>query len=222
MNPAPSAPPPHMIYDSTSSSSSASSSSSSSNADDLMTCPICLEVLDHAVETSCGHAFCGQCLIQTWESGNTSRVVLCPLDRQPVTMIIPSHLLRNIRSSSSSGLLSEQPEGGAAAGRLTSAQVDQRIRDYNEKFAAAPRDVATHLNEDVVILQQLFRRTSFGRFIIVALFAVSMIYLLIPNDLVPSSLLDDMLFWLVALLILFAVAEKYRERMLVRVLGGNP
>jgi uncharacterized membrane protein YkvA (DUF1232 family) len=100
--------------------------------------------------------------------------------------------------------------------------VDQQVREYNRQFATAPRSAAVHLNEDVVILQQLFRRTSFGRVLILTLFGLSMVYFLVPNDLVPSSLLDDLLFWLVALLVLFAVAEKYRERMLARVLASPP
>ena len=34
-------------------------------------CPICLSVVEHAVVTHCGHAFCGECFLDYWQSASS-------------------------------------------------------------------------------------------------------------------------------------------------------
>lgn len=57
-------------------------------------CPICLFPLEYACETSCGHAFCGNCFLQLVRASRTT-IVKCPMDRQSVTCVVPSLTLRN-------------------------------------------------------------------------------------------------------------------------------
>ncbi|KAM3840610.1 LOW QUALITY PROTEIN: E3 ubiquitin-protein ligase RNF170-like [Vipera latastei] len=47
-----------------------------------LSCPICLQTANFPVETSCGHFFCGYCLIEYWKHGSWLRAINCPLCRQ--------------------------------------------------------------------------------------------------------------------------------------------
>lgn len=62
---------------------------SSDSLEDLK-CVICLDILEGAVETSCGHAFCGQCLFTTIKCG---KGFTCPTCRAKINQVYPSFAL---------------------------------------------------------------------------------------------------------------------------------
>jgi len=63
------------------------------NEMDNLKCVICLEFLEGAVETSCGHAFCSKCMVSFL---NTDTSNLCPTCRGLITFVHPSFALRKI------------------------------------------------------------------------------------------------------------------------------
>jgi len=59
---------------------------------DAICCPICTDILHHATETCCGHAFCELC-IRRWLESHPTTCPLCKKNPQPVH---PSFTLRAI------------------------------------------------------------------------------------------------------------------------------
>lgn len=65
-------------------------------------CPICQEQLREPTGTECGHFFCHTCLVQHAEKASASRVLCCPLCRNPLCserilgpdLFCPSHQKR--------------------------------------------------------------------------------------------------------------------------------
>eukprot|EP00282_Hemiselmis_andersenii_P033223 CAMPEP_0169457150 /NCGR_PEP_ID=MMETSP1042-20121227/16726_1 /TAXON_ID=464988 /ORGANISM="Hemiselmis andersenii, Strain CCMP1180" /LENGTH=272 /DNA_ID=CAMNT_0009569407 /DNA_START=136 /DNA_END=950 /DNA_ORIENTATION=+ len=143
------------------------------------TCPICIEEVVWAVETSCGHAFCGKCFCQMWQQVNQSRQkIQCPMDRRTVYGLFPSAVLR--RRDPPTSALNEHE-------RLDRQQVDGRIALYNEMFNA------NHLLDNLRWAGRLARqwdRIPLGlRTYVTALTALMPLYLLSPLDLVPEAVL---------------------------------
>lgn len=52
-------------------------------------CCICLENVKHETQASCGHVFCGDCIVELWNR-NRNEAVLCPLCRNPITILFPN------------------------------------------------------------------------------------------------------------------------------------
>jgi RING finger protein 170 len=70
-------------------------------------CPICLVDMVEPVETNCGHMFCAGCFAELWRrSTSWPAAVQCPICRQLVTLLLPSHRLNpDAEESESSGVL---------------------------------------------------------------------------------------------------------------------
>eukprot|EP00049_Salpingoeca_infusionum_P009743 m.165289 g.165289 ORF g.165289 m.165289 type:complete len:190 (+) comp14430_c0_seq2:261-830(+) len=60
-------------------------------------CPICLNVISAASETSCGHAFCGECILEQLQHSTT-----CPVCRAPIHSVHRSITLRNLLGNGNS------------------------------------------------------------------------------------------------------------------------
>ena len=52
-------------------------------------CPICYETSRLAVETNCGHIFCGHCIFHFYEINDVLSEPDCPYCRQRVTLLVP-------------------------------------------------------------------------------------------------------------------------------------
>jgi hypothetical protein len=51
-------------------------------------CSICLENVRHETQASCGHVFCGECILAICE--RSRRDSKCPLCRNPITILFPN------------------------------------------------------------------------------------------------------------------------------------
>merc|ERR1719454_2638708 len=52
-------------------------------------CAICLGEATLALETNCGHVYCGNCILEVWRRSNALQATLCPYCRQRVTIMLP-------------------------------------------------------------------------------------------------------------------------------------
>ena len=52
-------------------------------------CPICLDPIKMGLVTSCGHSFCGDCILEVWRMSRKSTATSCPYCRQKVTDMVP-------------------------------------------------------------------------------------------------------------------------------------
>lgn len=162
-------------------------------------CPICLQDARYAVETNCGHLFCGQCIVTYWLFGNWLGAVQCPVCRQTVSL-----LLRDFPANS---------EGGE--------EIEQSIRDYNRRFSGQPRPVMDYIWDLPALLRHLLREffsvgglvIMFRARIVLCVIAI-IVYLISPLDILPEAvlgllgLLDDVF---VLLLVLVYMTIIYRQ-----------
>lgn len=160
-------------------------------------CPICLESQTQ-LETSCGHRFCISCIIQVWESGRLSTAIRCPLCRRSVSLIVED-----------------------------SKRTDEKIKLYNWKFGRSCTWV--DYIRDIPIIIRLLLRDIWHSVIVgvrdpntVVTFAVqvqvfivlvsSLLYLILPDDLVPDiafpiGFIDD---FIICIFVLVFLSNIYR------------
>ena len=104
-------------------------------------CPICLNNIQLAVETNCGHLYCGGCLA-AYNVEEYLEPLSCPLCRQSVIMFFTAF---------SQNELTADP--GSPTGRQA-ANIIRMIQRYNHRFSCTPhtfwemiRDVADSLRQ---------------------------------------------------------------------------
>jgi RING finger protein 170 len=180
----------------------------SSNISEHYICPICNDIFLDAITTSCGHTFCGECLISYWRRSDQQNKVKCPLDRREVSMMIPNYAIRN-------EINSKKPPKSPKS----SEAVDTQIDEYNHKFAELPRQFNERMREDYFLLRRLIRERPKLQWLILGVIIFAIIYFLTPADLLPDSLgligfLDDLLIWLLVFLMFYVMAESYRAWLL--------
>nr|CAB3265636.1 E3 ubiquitin-protein ligase RNF170 [Phallusia mammillata] len=163
-------------------------------------CPICLLEARLAVETNCGHLFCGQCIITYWRYGDWLGAVQCPVCRQLVSL-----LMKDFTGS--------EDEGAREIGRS--------INDYNRRFSGQPRPIFDYIWDLPAILRHLWRELfSVGGLVfmfrarIFLCIAAIIVYLISPLDIIPEAmfgfigLLDDLF---ILLLVLVYMTIIYRQ-----------
>uniref|UniRef100_UPI00358E6682 E3 ubiquitin-protein ligase RNF170-like isoform X2 n=1 Tax=Myxine glutinosa TaxID=7769 RepID=UPI00358E6682 len=147
------------------------------------TCPICLQDPTGPVETSCGHIFCGACLVTYWRTGSWLEPVRCPVCRSPVSLLIP---------------LYEQE---------SNTDLTDTIREYNHLMCEQPRTIMTQIRELPTLFRLLCRAVfsngaSLAPLLSLRLFVTlfaSAFYLIWPWDGLPEAALgfigfaDDLL-----------------------------
>jgi len=162
-------------------------------------CPICLQDARFAVETNCGHLFCGQCIVTYWLFGNWLGAVQCPVCRQTVSL-----LLRDFPANIDGG-----------------EEIERSIRDYNRRFSGQPRPIMDYLWDLPALLRHLLREffsvgglvIMFRARIVLCVIAI-IVYLISPLDILPEAvlgllgLLDDVF---VLLLVLVYMTIIYRQ-----------
>jgi RING finger protein 170 len=167
-------------------------------------CPICMSAVRMATETApCGHAFCGECLMAYWDSRGRDLRLLCPIDRRPVHMLLPSFALRHLEGETEA----EGAEGGSRS------RVAEGIEEYNFRFAGTTPGSWVSLGWSMAV--RMVRGFGDLRYVhmmyVVVSFVLVCLYLLLPFDLIPEGamgvffflgLIDDVLLALILFLIL--------------------
>lgn len=155
-------------------------------------CPICLGPHRLAVETNCGHKFCGQCLRNFLTSragpGTLFQNPTCPMCRQNINLLLLS--------------FARDEEAQVAERR----EVENSVYEYNVRFGNGPRSVLTYIRDCPVLLRHMFSNFfSFGGLVllfrvrVMFCFIAAVFYLLLPLDIIPETLfgffglLDDFL-----------------------------
>ncbi|KAJ9583395.1 hypothetical protein L9F63_022261 [Diploptera punctata] len=155
-------------------------------------CPICLNTHRLAVETNCGHLYCGNCL-QTYILTEGIRApITCPMCRQPVNMLFSYFTSAERQASPSS-------EIGIQLNTL-----NEMISRYNRRFSGAPRTIMEMIWDVPILLRHLCIDffTAQGlvwmfRIRILLCFLAGILYLFSPLDLIPETvfgiigLMDD-------------------------------
>lgn len=174
-------------------------------------CAICLGEASYAIETNCGHIFCGQCIISYYNTIRTSSVTTvispfdtptCPMCRQRMTVLL---------------LYFSEVERNTADLEEISARnlLIGSVRDYNRRYSGEARSLLEHLRDLPVLLRHLVSFIWSGegitwlfRLRIFILGAMAGVYLLSPFDIVPEAvfgligILDDII--VLALFALYA------------------
>ncbi|XP_041358003.1 E3 ubiquitin-protein ligase RNF170-like [Gigantopelta aegis] len=172
--------------------------------DGQLQCPICLAEASFAVETNCGHLFCGHCCITYWQHGQWLGAIRCPVCRQQVTL-----LLRNFTAEENLENSNEKQ-----------TVVDQ-INSYNRRFSGQPRPILDYIRDLPTLLRHAFNEFfSIGGLIwmfrmrVIMCFLAALFYFISPLDLIPEAafgllgFLDD--FFIVGLLAIY-ITIIYRQ-----------
>ncbi|GFR99350.1 E3 ubiquitin-protein ligase RNF170 [Elysia marginata] len=182
--------------------------------DGELTCPICLGSAVLAVETNCGHVFCGHCFVTYWQHQTWLGAVKCPSCRTQVSL-----LLLNFTAA----------EHAADSEQRT--EVINKINQYNRRFSGEPRTLQEYLQDLPTLLRHAFHEFfSVGglmwmfRFRIGILVLAAFLYLISPLDILPEAVfgiigfLDDIF---VILLLAIYISIIYRQVVAARGGGGG-
>lgn len=178
-------------------------------------CPICLGEAVYAVETNCGHHYCGPCFLAYWQHRDWFGAVPCPSCRTRVTLLL-LHF---------TGVEATEARGVAVT-------VRQGVNNYNHGFSAESRTIMEHIWDLPTLLRHAWNdhhftlRTLFLmhrlRFILV--FAFVVLYLFTPFDVIPEAVfgifgfVDDLL---LLFLLIVGVSVIYRRFVVTRAQGVN-
>eukprot|EP00727_Mastigamoeba_balamuthi_P006763 m51a1_g2707 hypothetical protein (222) ;mRNA; f:816293-817054 len=153
------------------------------------TCAICLGPVTAPVEViPCGHIYCAECIAAYWNSTPRLTRMLCPLDRRPVDMILPS-------------LAPDQHVG---------AETERTLRNYNAVYSG--RGVGSWLRVGWTlgprVLSNLGLLGTLRCLWVLVAYASFVAYLLMPFDILPEAtfgvlgFIDDILVLLLIIVIL--------------------
>lgn len=171
-------------------------------------CPICLGDARFAIETNCGHMFCGQCMLMYWQHGSWLGAVRCPVCRQQVTLMLHCYT----EAEQNSVELEDVEER---------TLLDNEINHYNRRFSGEPRPWLDYIRDLPMLLRHLWNEFfSVGglmymfRIRIILCFFAACMYLISPLDIIPEAifgilgLFDDIF---VVLLLTIYVSIIYRR-----------
>ncbi|XP_005091877.1 E3 ubiquitin-protein ligase RNF170 [Aplysia californica] len=179
--------------------------------DGELQCPICLGSAAFAVETNCGHVYCGHCMITYWQHQTWLGAVRCPSCRTQVSL-----LLLNFTAEEHASESDERRD------------VIEKINAYNRRFSGEPRSIREYLQDLPTLLRHAFHEFfSVGglmwmfRLRIVILVFGALLYLISPLDILPEAafgiigFLDDFF-----IILLLAVYISIFYRQIVAARGG--
>lgn len=156
-------------------------------------CPICLGEHQLALETNCGHLYCGNCLrTYIYMNGILSRIS-CPMCRQQISVLFVCFTEQELQATPTSTIGAET--------QLLYHMVD----DYNRRFSGEPRSFVEMVRDCPTLMRHLWNEFfSVGglmlmfRIRILLCFLAGLMYVFSPLDIIPEGvfgvlgLLDDM------------------------------
>ena len=170
------------------------------------TCPICLDVTSFPVQTNCSHVFCGACVLACWDHGDWLLSPMpCPMCRQTITLIF-----LHFNEAEIASVNQERP------------QLVDKIGSYNRRFSGAPRPWLDYIYDIPTLIRRMWSDSGLDflmRFRIYAYFALAIIYVIAPLDLLPESVfgvagvIDDII---VIVIIALYVTNTYRTYVAYR------
>eukprot|EP00092_Neocalanus_flemingeri_P035788 GFUD01038968.1.p1 GENE.GFUD01038968.1~~GFUD01038968.1.p1 ORF type:complete len:249 (-),score=41.19 GFUD01038968.1:131-877(-) len=159
-------------------------------------CAICLGEAEFAVETNCGHVYCGNCLLEVWRRSSSLTPSPCPYCRQSITIILPYF--------SDGEKNSAEPADGETCSKILTD-----VYTYNRRYSGDPRSIVEQVRDLPMLLRHLVIYLFSGDGLHLAfqlrvgvLAVVWVVYLLSPLDLLPEAvfgligLLDDLVIFL--------------------------
>ncbi|XP_052774109.1 E3 ubiquitin-protein ligase RNF170-like [Mya arenaria] len=177
-------------------------------------CPVCLGQAEFAIQTNCGHIFCGLCIVTYWQHGRWLGAVRCPVCRQTVTLLLVNFTQEEHNSNSAD-----------------KRQIVDSIYQYNRRFSGQPRPWMDYLRDLPTLLRHLYSEffTVGGllfmfRLRIVVCFLMALLYFLSPFDIIPEAVfgifgfLDDLF---ILLLLAIYVSMIYRNVVRDRATGAQ-
>jgi uncharacterized membrane protein YkvA (DUF1232 family) len=165
-------------------------------------CPICLSLFRGATETSCGHSFCGRCLLDYLKRQND-----CPICRAPIISAHPSWSLRRL------------VENARRRNGETIDETEERDqRDLDTQLPqSTPQGFIASIREDFRTLKELLSGNG-GRRYWQAWIAITvcLIYVILPLDFIPDwtsalAFVDDLFIILWLVLFLRNVVREWRR-----------
>jgi len=176
-------------------------------------CAICLGETRFAVQTNCGHIYCGDCIFEVWRRTSQLSPTSCPYCRTRITLVLTYF-------SSEEKTTADLAEIDLRNGII------HNTHTYNSRHSGAPRSMMETIRDIPTLFTHLFRRLFSGedgftmafqlRIVVLVLFWV--LYLLSPLDLVPEAafgfvgLLDD--------IVIFLFLSMYLTTIFRAVMGG--
>ena len=107
-------------------------------------CPICYDTARLAVETNCGHVFCGACVFQFYEMNSALRAPNCPYCRQRMTLLIP--------------FFSDAERNSADPGdQRDMDEMLDKIGVFNRRYSNLPRSYLEQLRDLPMLLRHFVR-----------------------------------------------------------------
>jgi len=159
-------------------------------------CAICLGSVSLAVETNCGHVYCGQCILEVWRRSGALQAALCPYCRQRLTLMLP-YFSQEERDSADLELIDRREK--------TLSEVLQ----YNRRHSGEPRSLMEQLYDLPMLLRHLLLYIFSGEGLhlafqlrVAVLACFWLLYFVSPLDLIPEALfglvglLDDLVIFL--------------------------
>ncbi|GBG59521.1 hypothetical protein CBR_g38544 [Chara braunii] len=170
-------------------------------------CAICREWFVVPVQANCGHWFCGECILRAWRHASLLQPCPCPICRRVINLLIVSQ-------SAFQSPLSPHNQ-----------QVIHDVSAYNGRFGGGPISIWQRIRDMPLLLQRLMwelwdphralRLLNNAR--ILGCLIISIMYTLLPFDIIPEGilgilgLLDDAL---VLLFFGFQLSIVYRNMLL--------
>lgn len=145
-------------------------------------CPICLNNHQLAVETNCGHLYCGSCLRTYIYVEGIMMPISCPMCRQSVTMLFTCFTPHELESSPNSTI------GGEVE------LFHSMVENYNRRFSGAPRSLMEMVRDMPILLRHMWNEffTVDGLMVmfrvrIILCFLAAVMYLFSPLDIIPEA-----------------------------------
>ena len=177
-------------------------------------CPICLDSPPtHEILTNCGHAFCGECIVEFWKHSGSPRGTLpCPCCRTPLTIL---------HAASPHSF-----QGGQA--------IQNEVQHFNRTCSSRPRSWREQFHDAPVLFRILcanpfmfFRTVRILVHLVhfMAIAGAALLYVVSPFDLLPEimfgpvGLIDD---GVVGLIAFVALAEVVRRVVVAAVVPAVP